>query len=260
VLVVLSGAFRRPAGPADGGPIEPYRPNAAAARPTTAPTVLRLASFNIHSGKGPDHRLDLPRIAEAVKGYDLVALQEVRGGYAWGRDQADILGDMIGSRVLFAPTETHWWGASFGNGLLTTTKVERWRRTPLPHIRGKGHRNMVHLDVPFGPGVLSVVMTHLSLIKPKQQHGSEFEVVTDLFLKLPPPAVLMGDLNKHADNPAMLRLLATAGVEDPVGQRVAHFPHRWEYILLRGVRWRDAGRVDPGASDHALIWVEVESK
>ena len=117
---------------------------------------------------------------------------------------------------------------------------------------------MVQLDVPFGPGILSVLMTHLSLMK--SHHGQEFDTVADLFLKLPPPAVLLGDLNMHPENPLLRRLLASEGVEDPVGQRVAHFPHRWEYILLRGVRWRDAGMIDTGASDHALIWVEIEAQ
>ena len=38
---------------------------------------MKLASYNIHFGLGMDGRYDLPRIADAVRGADIIALQEV---------------------------------------------------------------------------------------------------------------------------------------------------------------------------------------
>src|SRR5690349_6276858 len=77
-LVVASAGARRPAGPAEGGPILPLRPGAqiATTRPSP-PTRLRLASFNIHGGRGTHTSINLDGTAAAASGYDLVALQEV---------------------------------------------------------------------------------------------------------------------------------------------------------------------------------------
>src|SRR5579863_3136823 len=48
-----------------------------------APDTFRLATWNIHGGKGPDSVVDLDRIARRVASYDFVGLNEVRGAYGW---------------------------------------------------------------------------------------------------------------------------------------------------------------------------------
>jgi hypothetical protein len=57
----------------------------------------------------------------------------------------------------------------------------------------------------------------------------------------------------------MQRLLKEPGVEDPVGARLSQPVDRCEFILVKGLHWRDAGLVDNDASDHPVIWVEVEA-
>lgn len=55
--------------------------------------TMKLVTYNIHYGKGQDGRFDLKRIADAVRGADIIGLQEVdlywqRSG---GLDQASDL-------------------------------------------------------------------------------------------------------------------------------------------------------------------------
>ncbi len=80
----------------------------------------------------------------------------------------------------------------------------------------------------------------------------------DQYLALPPPAVLMGDLNSEAKEPEICRLLAASDVIDAVGQKLgAAAPPRIDWVFVRGLRVLDAGLRDNGASDHPLAWAEL---
>ncbi len=73
------------------------------------------------------------------------------------------------------------------------------------------------------------------------------------------PAVMVGDLNTRRDDPAMKTALATPGVVDPVGEVLSpEESDTIDWILVRGLRGVDAGIRDSGASDHPLIWAELE--
>ena len=57
----------------------------------------------------------------------------------------------------------------------------------------------------------------------------------------------------------MRRLLAAPGVRDPLGEKLgAAAPPRIDWILARGMRPVDAGLREQGASDHPLVWAELE--
>jgi endonuclease/exonuclease/phosphatase family metal-dependent hydrolase len=258
--IVLSGAARWPTGHWEGGPIQPP---AAAARPATipvdggGPTRLRLATFNVHSCIGQDKRWDVRRTAELLRGYDLVSLHEVRGTGPWWNDNARDMGETLGMGHVFSPTELWWWRPWFGNGILTRTRIDHWERNPLPSGFRDAYRNVLSLKVPFGSGSLNVLMVHLGK---NENRRKQFPIVADMFLKLPPPAVLMGDTNTRPWDPMMRQLLAQPGVEDPVGCRMPDPSlDRVDFILVRGVKWRDAGYVENVASDHPVVWVEVEA-
>jgi hypothetical protein len=71
----------------------------------------------------------------------------------------------------------------------------------------------------------------------------------------------MGDLNTAADDPDLRRLLASPGVRDLVGETAARdSSRRIDWILARGLHSVQAGIVDTGASDHPLVWAEVECR
>ncbi len=58
---------------------------------------MKLATYTIHYGVGRDGRADLARIAEAVRGADVIALQEVERNYGPGEppDQPAALADLL---------------------------------------------------------------------------------------------------------------------------------------------------------------------
>ncbi len=104
--------------------------------------------------------------------------------------------------------------------------------------------------------MVHVLITHLDREKdgPVQRRA-----IRELFLSLSEPAVLMGDLNASGDDEQIARLRTAPGVEDALGRVLgatagAHI----DWIFLRGLRCRDAGLVDAGASDHPAAWAEVE--
>lgn len=225
---------------------------------TPAPkNSLRVATFNIHGGTGRDLRRDLARTASAVRGFDLVLLNEVHGPYFWqAAGQAEQLAAATGCRWLFAPTETRWWHHQFGNAVLSVADVAWWQRLPLPSA-SRGYRNLVLMSVPFGRTSINVVATHLDR-NDAQARDEQLRTARELFLALAEPAMLMGDLNTTADEPHLAALLKHEDVRDPLGDILGRdTPRRIDWILTRGLRTIDAGTLDNGASDHPLIWAEV---
>jgi endonuclease/exonuclease/phosphatase (EEP) superfamily protein YafD len=87
--------------------------------------------------------------------------------------------------------------------------------------------------------------------------------VAELFKSMQEPAVLMGDLNTrfgNDDNGTLRTLLATAGVDDPVGDTPqAPKEERIDWIITRGLKRIDGGAVMSGASDHPMVWAELEA-
>jgi endonuclease/exonuclease/phosphatase family metal-dependent hydrolase len=251
-FAIAAGSIRRPAGDAEGMSIGVSYQGGAA-----RPSRLRLASFNMHSGVGLDRKLDLNRTAELLDGFDLIWLNEVRGGM-WGDGQTEELGRLLPMPGLFAPTERRFWRESFGNAVLCNRPITRWRRTQLPSGPGMAFRNVLHVEIPFGSGALHLLMAHIGR---KSDNQPQLAAVADMFLRAPVPAVLMGDMNATADSPTLRQLLDSQGVEDPVGQRTreSHQP-RIDHILLRGLAWTDAGLVENDASDHPMAWVDIEAR
>jgi endonuclease/exonuclease/phosphatase family metal-dependent hydrolase len=116
---------------------------------------------------------------------------------------------------------------------------------------------MLLVEVEQGPSALHVLVTHLDRV---QDRAAQLDRVTAEFLSLPEPALLMGDLNTTADDPQLARLLAEPGVRDLVAEGLGPKPPpvRIDWILGRGLRALQAGVVDTRASDHPLVWAEVE--
>src|SRR5687768_8773051 len=71
--LLIDGGIRRPCGPAAGASLDGMA--------TLSPTAetLRIGLMNINSARGDDDRLDLDRTARALRGLDVIALNEVRG-------------------------------------------------------------------------------------------------------------------------------------------------------------------------------------
>ncbi|MHB1037967.1 MAG: endonuclease/exonuclease/phosphatase family protein [Pirellulales bacterium] len=248
---VAAGYQRRPCDPASGTALS------GEASPSPPGRTLRVGTFNIHSGRDQEGRFDLDRTAESLRELDLVGLNEVRGAFAWQEgNQAELLGAKLGLAWLFAPTERRFLRDDFGNGLLSNRPLICWRRLPLATVEGRGYRNAVLIELRHQSETIRVLLTHVDRGGDRSSH---LATITDWYLSLPPPAILMGDLNTTAREPALVKLLAVPGIRDPLREaRVKDRPERIDWILTRGLVTVRAGVRNNGASDHPAVWAELE--
>ena len=172
---------------------------------------FRIASFNIHGGKGTDRRLDLGRIAACIAEVhpDFVGLNEVHGTRFGTRlDQAAELGGHLKMAAMFVPTERRFWQPSFGNGLLSRVATTPVHQLPLPCTQGKKYRTATLTSFQVGEQTVRVLSVHLDRV---QDRETQLERVFSLFCDLEKPAILMGDLNTFRDDPLLLRRLRESG-------------------------------------------------
>jgi len=254
-VTLAEGSRRRPA--------DPTRPIVLRGEMPFAPQQtppLRVATFNIHSGRGTDRRLDLQRTA-AVFPFppDLVGLNEVRGTFhrRLGPDQAQELGTRLGMKSAFIPTEVRWWHDHFGNALLTRHPVTSLQRIPLAGTRDKAFRTALLARVPWQDSTIQVLAVH---VDSQDDRARQLDAVVALFLGLEPPAILMGDLNSNRDDPVLQRLVARPDVVETLDKSVRDGRGRQpiDWILARGLHCRTAKLVDTDASDHPAVVAEFD--
>lgn len=247
VALIALGNDRRPASPAQGVGLQ----GAVRVRPPA--DRLRVASFNIHGGRdGQDHR-DLAKTAISLEGVQLAGLNEVRGG--WRGNQTRYLGQRLGLAWLYAPSERRWWRDHWGNALLSAAPVVKWERQPLTGTRGKGYRNLLLADVAHFGTTVHLLLTHVDTTHDRE---AQLQTVVDTFLKLPEPALLLGDLNSDASDPQVQQLLAAPGVIDCLAEAAQNYRRRRiDWIVARGLEPRAAGIRDDLASDHPCVWADL---
>ncbi|HSH41017.1 MAG TPA: endonuclease/exonuclease/phosphatase family protein [Arenicellales bacterium] len=251
LAIVLWGSYPRPLKAAEGrGADESHL-----AGPVRAASTLRVATFNIHGGRGRDGVRNLERVARDLESTDIAALQEVHDSWRAPR-QLERLAAMLARVALAAPARRRWFRDHRCNALLSRHAVGRWSRMPLKgHPAQRFHyRNLTVARIEL-PRPVWVLFTHLNR---EQGRDEQLEQVMREFLKYS-PAILMGDFNTSRNDPALLEYLARGDVTDALGQNLDDDdPERIDWILCRGVVPLRAGMIDSGASDHPLYWCDVE--
>jgi endonuclease/exonuclease/phosphatase family metal-dependent hydrolase len=252
-LAVWHASLRVGAGPASG--------NGFVRKVRVAPPsgdTFRVATLNISSGRGADGRYDLWRLTRAIEGFDLVALQEVRGGVGFPPNQAEKLGRNLKLDWLYAPAESRWYCRQFGNALLSRLPAHYWQRIPLPRRFDRSFRNAVLVVLEHQGRSIRLLATHITQREPREQE-IQLKAVIELFLALEKPAILLGDLNTHPENATIRELLDRDDVENPLSRLIRPPPvDRVDWILVRGLKCIAAGVRDEGVSDHPLYWVEIQ--
>lgn len=218
----------------------------------------RIATYNIHRGKGTDGVRDLGRIAEVLKGVDLTGLNEVGGAVFFGQpDQAMQLGQTLKVGWLFAPNQRRWHMDHFGNGLLCRLSVTDWSQAPLLYDkdRSHSHRNLLKLRVMLGTEAVPVFITHLDR---GEIRATQLQFALQLFASHE-TAILMGDLNSRETDPVLAGFLADDNNIDAVEQALGKQdpPGRIDWILVRGLDVKSGGMHPTGVSDHPCFWVDV---
>lgn len=262
-IIVWQGSDRVPTGAAAGTSLaSPSGRSALAFHGRAAATALRrdtlrVATFNIHGGRGTDGLRDLDRIASLLQDFDLVGLNEVHGArLGLATNQAAGLGKSLDRPWLFAPTERRWWRDDFGNGVLSTLPVNHWSRIPLTCSQGAGYRNAVRLAIPWQGRTVNVLLTHIDR---QQDRELQLRTVFALFQSLNPPALLLGDFNTPATDPLLVELRAQSDARDATESSECGVASRGriDWILTRGLTVVDSGCVSTTASDHPLFWTEL---
>lgn len=180
----------------------------AGARPAAAPVGVRVLTYNIHHGEGRDGRLDLPRLADAIRAAepDLVALQEVDRGTrrAGGVDQLAELARLVGMHAEFGKA-MDYDGGVYGVAILSRWPVEDARTHLLPAWPGAEPRAALTVTVRLGgdgPRV-SFTSTHLEQSRDSEAQITQARGLIDGLAETRGPAILAGDLNARPGSAAL---------------------------------------------------------
>ena len=160
--------------------------------------AVRVATYNIHRGRGLDGRTRLERIAAVLAAIDadVVALQEVVGVSPMKAGQAAELGAALGMGWVMAPTR-HLRTALFGNVVLSRFPVRHHLQYDLTWKTCE-HRGVQRVDVDLDGETLHVYNVHLgtSLLERRFQAQRLASLVHDR--RVPGPKIVLGDFNEWA--------------------------------------------------------------
>jgi len=245
---------RVPVSPALGYEINQPAPWKNAQQP-----YLRVATYNIHHGKGTDGTTDLNRTALALHDADIIALNEVAGPSLFSSsDQAQKLGRLLKTGWLFAPNQRRWYHDYFGNGLLSRYKVTRWYREQLVYdsYKSDSHRNLLTAQLSFAGRDIAVLVTHLDRGSIRDE---QLRYVLDKFRHYP-FAILLGDLNTSSSDGQLVELLGDPNNVDAIAVLLGQADQegRIDWIITRGFKVVTGGIYPVGVSDHPCYWVELQ--
>lgn len=222
--------------------------------------ALRVMTWNIHGGVGPDGRFDLDRIAALIARHrpDVLALQEVdtrgRGVDCLAPLQGLGIGHFAEARTIVVPD------GHYGHALFT-----RWpTRNVVLHdlsVRRREPRIAIETEVetPFGP--LHLVAVHLGLaFLERRRQSMALAALAKRARGM--PTVMMGDFNDWCSLGLVSRAIHRAL---PFRTRLRSFPARWPLLRLDGVYCSAPGMLaasfaDPAArmaSDHLPIIADI---
>lgn len=239
---------------------------------------IRLATFNIkHGAPAKDYRGDPDAVAEACAALeaDVLALQEVDDGIprSAGADLATMAARASHMNVVFAAT-FRLRGGRYGNALLVRGDIERHEVAKLKGARwfqgrrgggrvlplGGEPRNAVLATVRVGGHRLSVAATHLAT--QRRISKKQLSQAVARLQAMPEPWVLLGDLNRTADEVLSEPLVGSMElVEGPATYPSWDPRMRIDHIATRGLALRaDSVRAvrSPRVSDHLALVAEVE--
>lgn len=159
---------------------------------------VRVATYNIHRGRGLDGRTKIERIASVLASVDadIVALQEVIGASPLKPGQAAELGAALGMGWVMAPTR-HFRTALFGNVVLSRFPIRHHVQHDLTWKTCE-HRGVQRVDLAIEDDTLHFYNVHLgtSLLERRHQAAKCATFVHDR--RVVGPKIVLGDFNEWA--------------------------------------------------------------
>lgn len=156
---------------------------------------LKVATWNIHMGRGSDGRRDLGRIAQVINqlGADCIGLQEVDNRILPEGDDLSRLAVATGLQAVAGPTMVRHDG-NYGNVLLSRWPVVRVGRHDLS-VPGREPRGLLDAVIEAPAAPLRVAVTHLGL-RPSERRRQVAAICDRLPAESQLPLLLMGDFNE----------------------------------------------------------------
>ena len=222
------------------------------------PEFLKVASYNIQTGKSDKGERDLMASARVISKADLVGVQEVYGvGFdgLLNPNQAERLAYHGKFSWLFSATRMRWFREHRGNAILSKLAVNDWRVEMLPDTSGKSFRNMTIAEVSWQDRKFHFINTHLHT---RGGREDQLEIVLQEFAKYP-TAILLGDFNSRANTNALSNALKNIEIVDAVavaGLDIEN-PDRIDWILTKGFKVEGGEMLEKGVSDHPYYQVNL---
>jgi len=238
--------------------------------------VLTVLSFNIHHAEGPDHELNLARVAGEIRasGADVVGLQEVDrhfGPHSGFADQAAELGRMLGMHVGYGtnldldPLTVSAPRRQYGTALLSRFPVLEQRNVRLPKADGgEEQRGLLEAVLLVRGHRIRVLNTHLQFDSARARRLQAARI-REAVLASAEPVVLTGDLNTLPGDPELAPLTevlvdahAVAGSGDGHTFPAPRPTLRIDYVLVGAPLVVCSAQVLPtAASDHRPVRAEI---
>ena len=212
--------------------------------------ALRVATFNIQHGRGPDGRVDVGALAVACATLDadVLALQEVdvnvpRSGRV---DEAALVADATGMNVVFGPT-FGIEGGLYGNALLSREEIADVEHLSLPVPGTREPRAAIVART----GDITVAATHFSV--GTDAHPAQVATLLECLAGRTAPRLLLGDLN-HEVTDVEGYTVAGGGKTWP-----AHRPRiRIDHIATDGLEIEAVEIVHLPVSDHRALVASLQ--
>ena len=221
---------------------------------------LRIATFNIQHGRGPDGVADAGRLANALAllDADVLGLQEVDVGVGASQhlDQVRLAADATGLATAFGLVARVGWRGRYGNALLARGVIDDVEVLPLPASTRRDRRSALLARVETAGRTLSVVTTHLSVRY--EDARPQLEAVLAAIAARPSPHLLLADCNMALA--AVAPLVAQAGMVVAVGPPT--FPSaeprvQIDHVAVAGLTFGPVSAPESTVSDHRPLVVTV---
>ena len=220
--------------------------------------VLKVATFNIQTGKNLQGRRNIKCSAEVISAADLVGVQEVYAPswlnhLGFGASQSEHLSIGGGFSWLFSATRRRWLREHRGNALFSKIEMSDWQIKMLPDRSGKSYRNLTIAQANWNGKRFHILNTHLHT---KAGRREQIDVVLREFANYS-PAILLGDFNCTAEE--LVKALTDVEITDAikVAKLDPHEDQRIDWILTKGFVVDGGEFLGKGVSDHPYYQVNL---
>lgn len=227
------------------------------------PAQLKVATYNIQTGKNLAGRRNLLASAKVIRAADLVGIQEVYAPtlanvLGVGLSQTEKLAKFGNFGWLFCATRRRWLKEHRGNAVLSRVPVNKWRVEMLPDQSNKSFRNMTVAKVSWQGRTFHMINTHLHTRNGREE---QLDVVLQEFGKYE-RAILLGDFNSRASSDSLANALKNIDITDAIATAGLDLdnPERIDWILTKGFNVEHGEMLEKGVSDHPYYQVALSYK